>query len=308
MGLEGSEILVQEMPDHHLVMRLIREREELHHLLEQGAIQFQRAKKGDAVNVVRIYRIGDQQYVHKESDLPQNIISETNGTKLCRLAGINAPEVIFSDEKGVLETFIDGVPLNSPDLTEEVIHEGCADLGRVFRQLHSKKVAGFGLFRSENQNEYNTFNEYCRRLKERNLDRANSRPDLFSADQIQKIEALFDHHIESNENPSPVFTHQDIGLQNVHVQGGAVTGLIDFADCQGSLPAADFARLYVQQQLQPEKPPYFNWVAEGYGDINQEQLHLFAVVILIKYMISDPLKVGTSTISSALDQVLGINS
>ncbi len=303
MSFEKSEISIETLPENHLVMQLIHEREDLRYILKGGTIEVEQAKQGDGVNVVQIYTIGDKKYVHKESELPQNIVSERIGTSLCRQAGINAPVVQFSDETGMLETFVDGVPLNSETLDQEEVRAGCHDLGKVFKKLHSVKADGFGLFRSKNQNEYNTLAEYYSRLKERNLSRA-IKSDLFSEDQTQKIARIFDGYIESSSDQQPVLTHQDIGLQNVHVQNGRVTGLIDFADCQGSIPVADFARLYVQQRLQPEKPPYFDWVTESYGEVNFEGLKPFVIVILIKYILSNPLKIDVNKMKQVLDEIL----
>lgn len=305
MALAQSKITVEDLPDDHLLNEMLSVNDEVHRALTDsgGSILMEHAAQGDDVNVVQIFTIGGQKFIHKESTSPPNIVSETVGTRLCRQAGVNAPEVLFSGSNTLLETFIGGKPLDAEDLGVEEIRLGYRELGLVFRKLHARQVQGFGLFRSEDQNEYDTFQEYVRCLKERNLSRATS-SGLFTTDQLGEIEELFDHHINATSTEKPVLTHQDIGPQNVHVEGGRIVGLIDFADCQGSVPAADLARLYVQKHLMPEEPPYFDLVMETYGEINRDQLRLFVVLRLIKCIIYDSPKVGREKMHQVLNKIL----
>lgn len=161
-------------------------------------------------------------------------------------AGVSLPEIKIDLEgtqtsSGIrVETFISGEYLNLSACTDGLACRIIDQLGETFQRLHDIEVAGFGPLNNQLAAAASTFqtmrDDLEQKVFEAFLDDALPEPAAKLAAQ------LFNDLEENPYDGLPRLCHCDLHPENILVQNGKLSGLIDWEFAQGHDPAYDVAQ------------------------------------------------------------------
>lgn len=228
---------------------------------------------GGVVKAVHDLTVGCEQRVWKvETDLGDFVLKEPHrdplinfrekrATDLCLQAGVPAPQVVWCDEKHLIEEFIDGVPLDKAVMSTDERATLFAELGQVLGRLHQIKLPGFGPLTAEGRGEAD---DYLAFYEEK------SRGDKPAARRY------FERHKELLVGRESVLIHFDMEEEHVLVRDGKIVGLVDFATAFAGAPGEEFTRMFGLRW----RDPLFEALLEGYPPIDRREIEFFTFLHL----------------------------
>jgi aminoglycoside phosphotransferase (APT) family kinase protein len=201
-----------------------------------------------------------------------SLITEAWAMQQARQAGVPVPLIyatpqITTDENHVLEVMVmqhvAGRSLASvqAQLTTSELAQIYQQLGVLLRKLHHIPVAGFGAFQSHDQASFADWHTY---VQSTHKQRVADVPYLLQAGLgASEAATLLDiaSELQFVSAPEPVLCHGDLSNEHIFVNDElTITGIIDFGQCQGGLPALDVAVLLM---FHPEID--LAWITQGYN-------------------------------------------
>lgn len=173
-----------------------------------------------------------------------------------REAGVPVPTMLYVGEtkdgsemlKVCIENKLPGEPLGEAStkekLTEQEIKNIGFEEGEILAKIHSIRPVGFGKLKEGGVGELNNWSDYV--LKHYNR-KDNTELVKFaekigiSKDQIELAIATLKKYESVFEITTPHLLHGDFGPKHFLIQGGHITGVLDFENCLGGNPVYDFA-------------------------------------------------------------------
>lgn len=215
----------------------------------------QRIIKGEANEVHAIKTDRGREVIvriNREVDAEARFQKERWAIEQAAQAGVPVPRVLLVESLQLegkpvgisVEERLPGVPLDelakhisNTDLTEMLLQAGT-----LLSRIHSVEPGGFGEIDNNGRGEYVTISDL---LSEANLGGGSLLAAAHSAslapDVIKRALHLL-HEFRKNCAPvSPHLLHGDFGPKHLLIDGGKITGIIDFENASGGDPVHEFA-------------------------------------------------------------------
>ncbi len=187
----------------------------------------------------------------------------------CEKAGVPTPKIILVESLEVdgnpieicVESKIQGVGLDKAIESEDVLR----DLGKNLARLHSIRTDGFGALSREGKGNFSSVQELI--VDNKYIRRDKILPALSGRDaDIETVERGYEimkQEAASYPQIEPRLLHNDISPQHVLVNGGKISGIIDFESAVGGDPLLELARW----DFKYGKKFPLKHILEGYGSL-----------------------------------------
>lgn len=129
--------------------------------------------------------------------------------------------------------------VNERTISEEDLRSLLFEAGKLLRRIHVLPTKGFGRidFRGNGQEE-SWEQAYIKNLPTERVYTAATNVGLSNVVVREAIRLLIEY-AELGKDVTPCLLHGDFGIQNILVDNGAITGLIDFEFCESGDPAKE---------------------------------------------------------------------
>lgn len=234
------------------------------HKIFKNIISIQNSSKGNDQEV-HIVTCKDNTYVYKKPKTDVwKLDNEIKGCQLAKKLNIPAPTILKRTKTYLIQSYIPGTELSKIKPTKKILKE----LGVYIKRLHQIKAPYIG---------------------EKGWLTAKTEIQLYDkwmkgqVEQIGKylpkkdIQKFFSNYKQILKNTPAVYCHSDLYPENIRVQNGKITGIIDWADLYGSYPEYDISVIY----LEYFGNEYFDAFIQGYGTCNISLLKFAAASRLV---------------------------
>jgi aminoglycoside phosphotransferase (APT) family kinase protein len=188
-----------------------------------------------------------------------------------REVGVPAPEVLLIEEvedegKKVtvsVETKLSGKPLGDLDLSEEDRRVVVQEAGEILAKIHSIAPQKFGRLYGGGVGGHESWESYMfRPLRAQQVKGLLESAERVGIPKIQIDQALqiLASHTEQYRDTTPHLLHGDYGPKHILIEGGNISGILDFENAKSGDPIYDFAWW---SYFDKNRPP-LEWMKEGY--------------------------------------------
>lgn len=212
---------------------------------ETNEVQFVKTESGREL-IIRIYH-GDKPKFDREKWAIEQ----------CAKAGVPVPEVLLVEDKEVdnkpiqicVETKIEGEGLDNVGRTEDSnvtdnLRNLLGKLGSVLEKIHSIPTKGFGSLDKSGKGKYVSAKDLI--LNDQFISGENILPEdqtiQFDREIVRKAKEVLEKEAVNFSEIESHLIHGDLAPQHVMINGGEISGIIDFEHARGSDPAEEFAR------------------------------------------------------------------
>ena len=182
---------------------------------------------------------------------------------------VPAPEIVYTTQGLLLMTRLPGRPAR---FTDDDPVEISRQLGRLLRELHTVTFDAFGYIDTRVISPVATNAEYMRRR----VDRKVRVGPLDLRDALKRYFAERDAAFEGCE--SAVLCHNDAHDANVLVQGGRITGLIDWENAVAADPIFDLAKAWAFSDGRSDET--LAALVDGYGPLREDWRDAFELYVV----------------------------
>lgn len=154
-------------------------------------------------------------------------------------------------------------------ISEEDLHKLLFEAGKLLKRLHGIPTAGFGRLNSEGRGHADSWRQAY--WKEMSFEKAYeaSKNVGMSVASVERTIQLLQEYSTVGENVRPCLLHGDFSPQNILVEDGKISGILDFEFCSSGDPARevpcrpeefpDWWDSFLGRQLLPKE-----WMLNGY--------------------------------------------
>jgi aminoglycoside phosphotransferase (APT) family kinase protein len=218
-------------------------------------IEKQRIIKGEANEVHAIKIEGSREVIvriNRESEAESRFQKERRAIELVAKAGVAVPRVLLVESLQLegkslgisVEERLPGVSLDelAMRMSSEELAETLQRAGTLLSQIHSVKTEGFGELNKDGRGEHASIAGI---FAEKNLNEqrllAAPRSAYFDSNIVKRALHILREFQESNPPVAPHLLHGDFGPKHILIDGGQITGIIDFENACGGDPVQEFA-------------------------------------------------------------------
>jgi hygromycin-B 7''-O-kinase len=242
------------------------------HVLGRRAVAAERDRVG-ASNAVYFVALagGDECVVRIGRAEWHRVPQEVWALGRCRALGVPAPEVLGADWS--LARFpwpytvagrLPGRVMRRGELRPSEIESLLERMGGYLRLVHSVELSGHGDLVESGDGYAGRHASAWEALRDHLEVRiANLPPGLVTDDRIARVRARVEGERDLFAPDRPVLVHGDFQDKNVLVEGGRVTGILDFENLVAGDPAIDFTPVHFLSDA-PERD--LAALRRGYGD------------------------------------------
>ncbi len=206
---------------------------------------------------------------HKEKN---KIIRQKLATKLCSEKGIPVPKVILSNNKYLIESYLEGKDLDEIRLNKKDTEKIYFELGRILKKIHDIQGKKFGPVNSRKlKGKFKTQIESIESWFMKDLGELTKR-DYFSSKEIESIKQKYKEGKRFLRTKLSVMLHSDFSGSNIRINKNKISGVMDFGDLTLGPPMQDFAQMYLDQGENSQ----FKKLLEGYGEHNIKEIRFYA--------------------------------
>ncbi|MDR3715888.1 MAG: aminoglycoside phosphotransferase family protein [Puia sp.] len=210
---------------------------------------------------VCLFETDSGKYVLKKTKKPQpDLVSEFCATTLVHKFAdqVPVPTVLYLDPTLLVETYISGIPLTEfiPDFGSQFV-----SLGRFLRSIHSARTEGFGIMSTPGKGQFRTEYEQVAALT--HCDHPEEFSNYKLLKQLELGKNVYDKYKKQLlDSSASRLLHGDLRADNVLVQGGKISAILDFGDSVAGAPELDLAWFY----LNAKRAETWDWFMKGYAD------------------------------------------
>ncbi|HUU78224.1 MAG TPA: aminoglycoside phosphotransferase family protein [candidate division Zixibacteria bacterium] len=189
---------------------------------------------------------------------------------------IIVPQILYVDDQILIETFLEGNLVDQVDFSKVSRYDLYFNAGQILEKIHSITTTNFGMVTDDSLvGEFSTQVEYLQAdLGELlNLEKT----PFYSQEDIKQVLQYFESNKSILENSPSVLLHADYSDSNLVYTPDGKIAVIDFGDLSIGNPMLDVTKMY----LDHIGDGAFQAFIDGYGEINIEQVKLFALCWLI---------------------------
>jgi Ser/Thr protein kinase RdoA (MazF antagonist) len=230
--------------------------------MDGGAVHslYQLQASGGRAYVLKLYR----------GELSWKLDKETYLLDLVhRRLSIPVPEIVHTTQAVLVMTRLPGRPARFTDDDPVGVSR---QLGGLLRELHSITLESFGYIETRVTNPVPTNLEYMRRRVEGKL-----------RNGPQPLREPIERHVAAREEAfagceTAVLCHNDAHDANVLVEGGRITGLIDWENAVAADPVLDLAKSWAFSDGRSEET--LEALVDGYGPLRPDWREAFDLYVI----------------------------
>lgn len=207
--------------------------------------------------------------------------SETNpfekenwAIKSCRIAGVPAPYVLLTKQVELkdetiyicIQQKLPGEPLERGNIDFSTFSTGqkqriISQAGEILSIIHSIGTDGFGDLDADGKGEFDSYSSLLREHVDHSQQFMEMAEKIgFENNSMGKALSILDAFSRTSPNIPAVLNHNDFGPKHILLDGGEITGIIDFGEVCGNSPVNDLAKWdYWFSYLAP-----LEWLTNGY--------------------------------------------
>ncbi|MCF7798944.1 aminoglycoside phosphotransferase family protein [Candidatus Woesearchaeota archaeon] len=169
------------------------------------------------------------------------IIKEKIGCRIAKEQGAPAPEIIFSNDKELIETVIPGKIISEWKLSKEERLSVFRKIGTILKRFHQAKAEGFGPVQANGKGKYQSAKEFIYSWLNKELT-ALEENKILSTKELENLKQYFSKHEEHLNEQTATYLHADISDYNILINKEQhITGFVDFGDLLAGPVEMDFA-------------------------------------------------------------------
>ena len=131
------------------------------------------------------------------------------------------------------------------DKNDPIYKKIIIESGKLLAKVHSIPAGHFGYSDENGENEPKTFRPYIKnKFKSIKPYEAAAQKNNVDTKKISESFQVLDRYIPLFDSETPILVHNDYGPRHILVNGGKISGIIDFGNCKGGFPEQDFAWCY----------------------------------------------------------------
>ncbi len=229
-------------------------------------------KTDKETSVIRIPKKGLPPFASKHQALREGWAS-----KAWDKLGIPVPKIITLDESKklakfdyVIETYVPGKGLGEVKLSNKQSKAIMHQLGLYLKKMHTIRTKKYGLLVSEKIGEHRKWAEVIKPEIDGILEDLREKKILQNK-IIQQMSEYFREREDVLSFNNPRLLHNDLNRENILVQKGEISGIIDFGDAFSGDPMYDVARAYQGLYGLPNLDEFLR----GYGKINKHKFNYY---------------------------------
>jgi aminoglycoside phosphotransferase (APT) family kinase protein len=197
---------------------------------------------------------------------------EEIATTLCAEKGIPAPKVLYTDEKILIETYIEGSNLQTHAADKETTTKIYKEIGQLLKKMHTITCQGFGSITEANlicphPTQKDAIDDWIHY----EIDKLG-KTNLYSKEEMLQITTFYEENRHCLDESRSVLLHWDITDDNIIIKDNTVAAFIDFGDITAGSPMQDFAFPYIYHFGTYK----FDAIMEGYGKHDMQKIEFFA--------------------------------
>jgi aminoglycoside phosphotransferase (APT) family kinase protein len=230
--------------------------------------------------IVKIVIAGKKKYVLKIPKREKEMIKDqVFASKKWSALGLPVPKGLFYSRDVLVESFVEGVPLDKCKLSEKQKEKVYFALGRMMRKMHSVRTKGFGNFGGGTRGVFASRKEYEKWIFGKIKVSLNliKEKKLLSEKEIDLVEDYVKSKVKLPSKVGCVLTHQDLCEEHVFVKDGKISGIIDLADIKSDDPMSDFRRIAKENKDRK----YLQYVVKGYGKVAMERIKMHKFLLSV---------------------------
>lgn len=205
---------------------------------------------------------------HGESD---RFSSEKWAIDKAREKGVPAPQVLLIEEvedkkkkvRVSVETKLPGIALGASNLPENETKAVVLEAGEILAKIHSVAPKKFGRISDEGVGELESWESFMLRPTQpphlQNLLDSAQKAGI-AKEQIDQALKILTENKDVYKDVTPHLLHGDYGPKHILVEGGKISGILDFENATSGDPTYDFAWW---SYFWKNRPP-IDWLKEGY--------------------------------------------
>jgi len=198
---------------------------------------------------------------------------EVIASKLLAQKGVIVPQILYSDDQILIETFLEGILVEQVDFTKISRNDLYFNAGKVLKKIHSITTTNFGMVTDDSLvGEFSTQVEYTQVGFSKALINLEKTP-FYTHDDIRQIRQYFESNKSVLENSPSVLLHADYCDTNLIYTPDGEIAVIDFGDLSVGNPMYDVSMVY----LDCVDDGSYQACIDGYGETNLKQVELFGL-------------------------------
>lgn len=207
-------------------------------------------------------------FVYRYCKNPKAIMSHAYCSKVWNYL----PKPIIIDTYFLIETKIPG-----REFTKHSKVSIMKEVGKALKQMHRIKTQKYGYLEKPGVGQCTSWKEF---ILGRFKQRLTGTKRALGKELLDRLT----HYVRANEYllnyHTPVLLHQDMNPDNIMIQNGHLSGIIDAADALSGDPAYEISVLYDRFRNYPKKYP--DTARKAYGPINSKRLKYYNVLNALK--------------------------
>lgn len=161
--------------------------------------------------------------------------------KVTEVSPLPVPDVAFHDDRCLAYWFLAGRPLEPEDGVD------AEEIGDLLRRLHAMPLESMRALVKIDNDPLSQWRDEAAEIYERHR-------EAMPPARRRKIESFLAEELPE-ETDRVVFSHNDLGVEHVLVDGGEITGIIDWSDAAICDPAYDYGLLLRDLADKAPAPP-----------------------------------------------------
>ena len=192
--------------------------------------------------------------------------------------GIPVPKVLAIGDGYLIEKRIDGVDMAKADLSVSQQRDVMHQLGEYLQKMHQVKTTGFGEFVKDGVGKEKTWKEVVDPIFSEQII-AIRKSKLLSEKFIDQIKKIYNASTDVLDFNDPRLIHADLCPDNIMVEAGRLSGIIDLADAMSGDPMCDLATVHRENfKINLSKNLF-----ESYGEVDLRKVEFYALVESVWY-------------------------
>lgn len=150
-------------------------------------------------------------------------------------------------------------------------------LAESLKQMHNIKTKNYGLFKSNGEGEFESFDEMIKNDIEKGITNLINL-NLFREERINEIKEIIYNNLDLIYCKEPRLVLNDINPKNILIDDyGSIEGIVDFEFCRSADPLHDVAKMiYLNDRL----PGIYEGFENNYNlSWNEEEINLYNLIV-----------------------------
>ncbi len=200
------------------------------------------------------------------------VITEAWAFKKWSGLGVPVPRALGTGRYYVLEEALPGTAMRNAHLSREQKHRAMRDLGRYAKRMHSVKTRGYGYLVREGVGGKKTWRDFMDPFFDRIMVELKFNR-IVSDSLLNKAMTFYVQYVDVLDFHDPRLLHADLTQDNLMINRGRLSGIIDASSAFSGDPMFDVA--VVNQNSYGTG--LMEGFLEGYGKVDEERVSFYSL-------------------------------